>query len=263
MTTVQHPINATDQPDGDHAVDKHNGTKRRSIYLVGGVSALIVVVLALSEVVALMAFPQPRTVMDWFTLYQSNPFIGIVDFWGLEVPMYVMFALVFLALFKALRPVDEDRMAIALMLALMGITVFLATTNPISMLSLSNQYAASTDETERITLLAAGQTLMTNTNQRALGGFNVGLLLVSVAGVLVALVMFQSQTFGRFIAYAGLLAHGLSLADYLRQLVTQSEIIALLIILPNALFIMIWFGLVGRKLYKMGHVQEQALVKPT
>ena len=238
---------------------KSVGSAYESLYKFGGTAALMVVLLTLSEVVGFIFYPQPGSVDDWFLLFQRNPLIGFLDFWGLEVLMYAMFAIVFLALYTALRKAHESAMAVALTFALLGIAIFFATNNPFSMLSLSNQYAAATDDAQRSTLLAAGHAVLTNTNQRAVGGFNMGLFLVSIAGLIVSAVMVQSSAFSRFTAYVGILAHALSLADYLRQALTSSAAVALLVILPNALFLMIWFGLISRRLYRMGRLDTTIL----
>jgi hypothetical protein len=81
----------------------------------------------------------------------------------------------------------------------------------------------------------AGEAGLALTNQRAVGGFNLGLLLVSVAGLTVSAVMVRSRLFGRRTAYLGVIAHALSLADYLREALTSSPLVALLVILPGAL----------------------------
>jgi hypothetical protein len=227
----------------------------KSLYRLGGVAAIIVTVLTLVEVVIFTFYPQPGTISGWFMLFQSNRLIGLMDFWGLEVPMYVMFTLVFLALYAALRKIDEGILLIALTFALLGIGIFFATNNPFSMLSLSNQYAAAVTDAERSTLLAAGQALLANTNQRAIGGFNMGLCLVSVAGLMISSVMLRSRSFSRLTAYVGIVTFALSLADYLRQALTSSVIIALLVILPNVLFLVIWFVLIGRRLYQLGRLE--------
>lgn len=224
----------------------------KNLYKLGGVAAWLVVVLTLSEVVGFIFYPQPGSVEDWFRLFQDNPWIGLLNFWGLEVPMYVLFAVAFLALYVVLRKADAGKMAIALAFALLGIGIFLATNNPFSMLSLSHQYAAATTNAQRSALLAAGQALLANTGQRAVGGFNVGLFLVSVAGLIVSSVMLRSRSFSQTTTYLGILAYALSLADYVRQALTTSEVIALLVILPGALLLVTWFGLVGRNLYRLG-----------
>jgi hypothetical protein len=97
--------------------------------------------------------------------------------------------------------------------------------------------------------------------ERAVGGFNLGLLLVSLAGLIVSSVMLQSHSFSKATAYVGLLAHVLSLADYLRQALTPSALVALLVILPNALCLVIWYVLVGRRLYQLGRLAPKLLPK--
>lgn len=227
-----------------------------NLYSFGAVAAWIVAFLTVAEVIAFMFLPQASTASEWFMLFQDNPVAGLVGFWGLEIPMYVMFAPVFLALYVALRAASPSAMAVALALALLGVAIFLATTNPVAMLSLSNQHAAATDEARRAALLGAGEALLANTNQRAVGGFNTGLFLVSVAGLIVSAAMLSASAFSRATGYLGILAFALSLADYLRQAVTASEVIALLVILPGAVLLLIWFVVVGRRLWQLGRVGE-------
>ena len=228
----------------------------RRLYILGSIAALIVVLLTLSEVIILAINPQPATLSDWFALFHSNRLLGLLEFWGLEYPMYVMFAIVYLALYVLLRKLDPSWMVIATTFALLGTAIFFATNNPFSMISLSDQYAAATTEAQRAAYLAAGQALVANTGQRAVGGFNMGLFLVSVAGLVVSAVMLRSHIFSRSTAYLGMLAHGLALADYLRQALTSSAIVALLVILPGAVLLMVWFSLVGGSLYRIGRLTK-------
>jgi len=230
-----------------------------SLYKIGGAAALFAAVLILGDVVVLALHPPPATIHDWFMLFQSHSIIGLLDLWGIEVLMYLMFTMMFLATYMVLRTTNQSLMIIALTFALLGIGVFFATNNPFSMLSLSNQYAIATTDAERSTFLAAGQALLSHTNQRAVGGFNMGLFLVSVAGLIISSVMFQSHAFGRSTAFVGMLAHTLSLADYLRQALTPSAIVALLVILPNALLLVTWYILVGRRLYQLGCPEMEKL----
>jgi hypothetical protein len=230
-------------------------TEYRSLYKSGGVAAFFVAFLTVTEIIAFAIFPQPSTISDWFILFQVNPIVGLLDFWGLEVLMFAMFAIVFLALYVVLNKVSKSWMAIALTLALLGIAIFFATNNPISMLSLSRKYAAATTDVQRSMLLAAGEAVLANTNQRTIGGFNIGLLLVSIAGLIVSLVMRRSTSFRRLTAYVGILTFGLSLADYLRQAFTSSVIFTLLLVFPGALFVVVWFSLVGRRLLQLGRIE--------
>jgi hypothetical protein len=68
--------------------------------------------------------------------------------------------------------------------------------------------------------------------------------------------MLRSDSFSKSTAYVGILAYALSLADYLRQALTQSVIVALLVILSGALLLMVWHVLVGRRLYQLGCLEK-------
>lgn len=225
-------------------------TADKSLFKLGAVAALIVAVVTLGEVVFQAVSPLPGTVVEWFDLFQQNRLVGLIEFWGLEVVMYIMFIIVFLALYAALKKIDRTRMLIAVTFALIGIGIFLATNNPFSMLSLSEQYTAAAIDAQRSIFVAAGQALLANTNQRTVGGFNMGLFLVSIAGLIISVVMLRSQSFGRRIAFVGMAANALSLIDYLRQALTSSEVVAVLVILPNAILLIIWYVLIYRRLYR-------------
>ena len=116
------------------------------LFRVGGVAALGVAFLTVIEVIVFTLYPQPSTVSGWFELFQGSPIIGLLDFWGLEMPMYAMYILVFLAVYAVLKRVDQGSVAIALTLAILGIAIFFATNNPFSMLSLSSKYATATTD---------------------------------------------------------------------------------------------------------------------
>ena len=224
----------------------------RSLYSIGGLAAFVAVVLVLGLAIGFTIYPQPETVIDWFELFQNSRVIGLLDFWALEVLGYTMFALVFLALYFALREADRGLMAIAIAFSLLGIGIFLATNRPFAMLSLSDQHAAATSDAERAMFLAAGQAVLANTGQRVVGGFNVGLFLVSVAGLIISVVMLKSSAFGKWTAYVGIAAWALSLFDYLRQIVTHSELVTLLVVLPHTLLLVAWFVLAGWRLIQLG-----------
>ena len=233
---------------------ENRGTKEstdRSLFKLGGVAALIVAVVTLGEVIFQAISPLPNTVVDWFDLFQRNRFVGLIEFWGLEVVMYIMFIIVFLALYAALKQVDRNRVLIAVVFAFIGIGIFLATNNPFTMLSLSDQYAAATTDAQRSIFLAAGQAVLVNTNQRTVGGFNMGLFLVSIAGLILSVVMLRSPSFSKRTAYVGIAANALSLVDYLRQALTSAEIVAVLVILPNAILLIVWYALIYRRLYRI------------
>jgi hypothetical protein len=229
-----------------------NEKSYRNLYTVGGISALIIVLLTLGEIIFFAFFPQPADIVDWFQLFQKNKLVGLLEFWGLELPMYLLFIPVFLSIFKLFYSAGKSRVILSTAFVLIGVGIFFATNNPFSMLSLSSRYAAAATEAQRQAALAAGQAILLNTGQRAVGGFNIALFLVSIAGLLNSTVMMKSKIFTKAAAVIGIFAFSFSLADYLRQIITQSPLIALFIIFPGALFLMIWFTMLGFRLLKLG-----------
>ena len=225
----------------------------KGLYRIGGAAALIAAVLLATEIIVFTVWPLPSTVTGYFTLFQSNRLIGLLDFYLLEFLAYALFVPMFLAIYVALRRANESYMALATTLAIIGIAVFLATNNPFSMLSLSNQYAAATTDAQKDLFLAAGQAILANTNQRAVEGFNMGFLLWSIAGVIVSIVMLRSKTFSKVIAYVGVLAFAVSLADYIRIIFMPSiPLLIIIIAIASGLLLLIWLVLIARRLFQLG-----------
>lgn len=229
-----------------------NDSRWKGLYRVGGVGALIAAFLFLLEIIVFIIWPQPSNVVGYFALFQSNKLIGLLDFYLLEIPAYILFLPIFMAIYAAIRKSSESYMILAVILAIIGISVFLSTNNPFALLSLSDQYAAATTEVQRSVLLAAGQTIIANTGQRAIGGFNMGFFLLSIGGLLVSFVMLRSSIFSKATAYVGIFAFAISLADYFRIIFLPSNLILLLIIaILSGLILIIWLILVGRRLFKI------------
>lgn len=224
---------------------------RAALLRAGGLASLLVALVTVIEVVLFTLFPPPETVAAWFGLFLDSPLLGLLSFWGLEILMYAMFILVFLALYAVLAGVSRSGMSVALVLSLLGSGIFFATNNPFTMLTLARKFAAASTGIEQSALLAAGETVLALTNQRAIGGFNIAIFLVSIAGLVAALIMRRSPAFNRWAAYLGILAFSFSLADYLRQALTSSILITLLVVLPGALLLVAWFTLVGLRLLQL------------
>lgn len=232
----------------------------KDLYKAGGTAAVVLTLLLLSEIIVFIAYPTPNTAIDYLRLFQSNRLMGLVDLYLLETLAYILYIPLFLALYLALRRANESYMALAVAFAGIGIAVYLATNNPFAMLSLSDQYAAAATAAEKSQFVAAGQALLANTNQRAVGGLNLGLFLVSLAGLVASVVMLSSNVFGRVTAYVGMLANALSLADYLRLAIAPAALLLILFLaLSSGLFLLAWYVLIARRLFQLGRPEKKAL----
>ncbi len=216
----------------------------KGLYRAGGIAALIVVVLIPLQAFLFIAFPPPSTVVDYFSLFQQNPFLGFVDLDLLLTLDNLLMILLYLALYAALRRASEAGMAVALTLGLVGTVLYLVSREAtFSMLSLSNQYAAATTEAQRAPLLAAGQMLLTVYNGTA---FNLSYVLGGVTLLLISAVMLRSDTFSRATAYVGLAMGALMLVP--PTLGPAALVVSLLSLVPT----LIWLILVARRFLQLG-----------
>lgn len=217
---------------------------------IGGVAAFILMAYSLATMVQLVVLGgQPRTAAEAFSLLQNGRVLGLLR---LDLPTMLalpLYYLVFLGLFAALRQSDAAYATLSTSLAFAGVTLVLATPTALSMLSLSEKYAAATTEPMRIQFLAAGEAVLAADIWHGTGAIVGGLLLQSGA-VVISAAMLRSGVFSKTVAYVGIATHGLDLAHILLgPLVPGAGFI--LMALAGPLYL-IWFPLVGRRLLQLG-----------
>jgi hypothetical protein len=236
----------------------------KSLFRVGGVAALVAGILFRRNLAAEIGLfnksPAPVTVEDWFTLLQNNRLLGLTYLNIFDIVNYALLGLMFLALFAALKRANKSCMAIATTLVFMGITTYFATNTAFSMLSLSDQYAAATTETQRNMLLASGQAMLAVNrfsdpgSHPGTGGY-ISLLFIAAAGLITSMVMLRSAVFNRATVYVGILASAFDLVYcivYAFVPTVDGELLAIFTIPAAGLFLMIWHIMVGWKLYHLG-----------
>jgi hypothetical protein len=249
-------------------------TAWRGLYRAGGAAALVAVLFFRrnfgAELIGFRGFglfdvpaAPPVTAAEWFTLLQHTPFVGLALLGLVDLVNYVLVGLLFLALYGALRRANKSAMVVATALAFVGIAVYLASNPAFSMLALSHQYAAASTEARRAALSAAGEALLAIDNPGVTyqgTGTYASLLLVLLAGLVVSVVMLRSDVFGRAAAYVGLLANGLALGYFVALAVAPAYIA--LPMVASAPFRVVWYVLIALRLFRLGRVQKEALLKP-
>lgn len=222
-------------------------TRWRGLYRIGGAATLAIAPLYVIELIVFIASsPLPATVLGWFSLLQRDPLVGVIDLYLLELPLYALMGVMFLVLYVALRRTSEAPMVIGTFLGAIGVVLFFALNPALSMLALSNQYAAATSEADRAMLLAAGQSALTMTQST---GFSAAFLLTTLAGLIASVVMLRARHFHRATAYAGLLTNVLLLALYVPA-------VGLLLWMLGGLVLPVWLVLVGWDLLRMGRPEK-------
>ena len=224
-------------------------SKWKSLYKAGGAGALIVGTLLLIEMIAYIATSAPSLAdaAGWFALFHNNRFVGLVDFGILELYALVLFVPMFLALYAVLRRASESYMAIAAILAFVGIAVNFATSKLFPLLTLSDLYAAATTAAMKSQFLATGQATLALGALGGIGGSVEGGIPLAVSGLIISVIMLRSNILGRAIGYLGILANGIGLVMYfnaaLAPAMSGSPFFGVFF-----LFSVLWFILIGRKL---------------
>jgi hypothetical protein len=227
----------------------------KGLYKLGGITALIVVVAPLAEV--LIGFlpgvarltQRTVTVIDWFTLFQNHWFLGLRNLGLLNIIGAALLAPTFLAIYSALRRDNEAYGAFGTILFFVGIAVYIASNRAFSMLSLSGQYASATTDAQKSLLIAAGQAMLAEGQTRA------GIPLIEFASLLISVVMLRGKVFSKGTAYAGILGNGLLMVfEAILTFVPALLKVGLVIADGGGLAIMIWYLLVGRRLLQLGRL---------
>lgn len=231
------------------------------LYRIGGVAALIAAGIFRRNIGAEVSLfspqKQPDTVSGWFALLQHNRLLGLSYLNLFDLLDYALLSLMFLALYAALKRASESFMAIALTLSLVGIGVYFASNPSFELLSLSEQYAVTSSNAQRATLLAAGQATLAAYPGT---GMYLSFLLLALAGLVTSLVMLESGLFSRATAYVGILATALDLT----YCVTFAFAPAMTVYLLSAagLLLMIWHILIGLRLLGLGQLSRASARDP-
>jgi fumarate reductase subunit D len=231
-----------------------------SLYRIGGAAALICAVMYLITlgvyVPANLASPPPETVLDWFTVFEESPVIGLFFLGLADILIMILWGPMSLALYNVLKQTNRSWSLIATPLVFVGMAVYLATNIAFSMLSLSQEYAAAATETERSLLLAAGQAMLAVSRGT---GLYTGMALAWLAALILSVVMLRSKAFGKATAWVGILGWGLLVAGtpfgghYTATgtpTALQSAVVALQYV-GGGLLSLAWYILVGLRLLKI------------
>jgi hypothetical protein len=216
----------------------------KSLYKVGGVAALLMFVITIVQSIIFIAYPPPSTVIDYFTLFQKNKILGLLDLDFLLIVINILLILIYLALYAALERFNKSYTAIALVIGLVGTTLFFASREAtFGMLSLSSQYTTATTDAEKTMFLAAGQTLLTIYNGTA---FDLSYVLGGVVILIFSVVMLQSNVFSKATAYVGIAMGVLMLVP------PTVGIVGLLLSLISLIPTLIWLIPIARKFFQLG-----------
>ncbi len=221
----------------------------RGLYLVGAVTAILVACVIPAQAAVFLLSPPPQTVLDYFALFQRNPVLGLLDLDLLLTVDYLALLPLYLALFVLVLRRCATVSAIALLLGLFSVLLFLVSREAtFSMWQLSSQYAAAGSDAEKAALVASGRMLLTMYNG---GTFGLSYVLGAASTLLFSGALWRTRVLGKAAGVVGVVTG-------LTMLVPPNTgpvglVLAMLSLIPTT----VWLVLVARGLLRIRKTGEE------
>ena len=214
-----------------------------ALYKLGGISALLLIVIIIIQGFVSAIAPQPLdgTALDWFRLFQKNYIIGLIDFELLMVVYTILCIPIFLSLYILLRHVSPSWTAIYLVLNVIGVIGFITARPAFEMLYLSNGYSTAATEAQRAIFLAGGEAKLAMFHGTA---FHISYLLGSITGLIISLVMLKTNCFSKMTSYVRIASSVFDFGLYV-------PIVGIYISMFSVVFLFIWNILIARRLFQL------------
>jgi len=236
----------------------------KRLYLLGAISAMIVLAGALLDIVAGTLTggnltELPGTAAERYAQIHANPLLGLYNLDMLNMIIQILFIPAWYALFLAHSRNHRPQAALALIVFLTGTVVLVSANAALPIADLSARYFATADVATRQALAAAGEGLLARGTHGSMGAF-AGFLLPNIAGFMMSLVMLRSGVFSRTNAWLGILG-SLLMVVYLVLVtfVPGAKTMATLIAAPGGLLLMGWIGCFAIRLVKISSLQENQM----
>jgi len=228
----------------------------RGLYLIGGIAALLALAGTLSDIILAMlpgweASTVPATIKAWFRQLETKPLLGLRNLDLLNVAISVVQIPAILVLCAAHRRASPAHAALALIVVLVGTTVFVNSNAALPMLGLSRQYPLAPTDAERRALEASGLALLARGAHGSMGIF-LGVFLSSLGTLLLCLVILAGRVFSRLTGWVGIVGIGLLLIyTIVVTFVPEPGPAMMVFAIPGGILLMLWNVLIATKLFQM------------
>ena len=197
----------------------------------------------------------PSTPLEWFALLHTNAFVGLLLLNFFDVVNYILAGLMYLGVYSLLRNRDKAYIGLAMVLTIVGISIYIASNQALNLLSLSNQFFASTSDVERPLILAAGEYALVVNDPVVLGtGVFWSYVLFYAAGLMLSIGMVKSDPSGKWKGVVGMVANAFGLGYFFTAFLGPS--LSVIPAVGSALANLVWYIAVGIQLLRS--TQEKA-----
>lgn len=215
-----------------------------ALYKSSGIVGWITFGLIPVQIIVFLSWPPSTEVLDFYSVFQKNALIGLLNLDILYLVTVVMMAYLYLAFFVVLSSTHKSIATIALALGLIGVAVYFVSNVSFEMMSLSSQFAKAESYEEKTILLTAGKVMLTLYKGTA---FGVYYILNGISLILFSTAMISNKVFSKTIAYTGLIAGVLMLVPSTAGTIGMA--FALTSLIPTS----IWLFMIARRLNHIGN----------
>jgi len=228
----------------------------KNIYLLGGITAVLSLLAVIADIVIGSALGSdltvmPQTAVERFAQFQQNPWLGLYNLDFLNTVNQLISIPVYVALYAAHRKSNQPFGLLALIVFLIGTTIFAANNVALPMFALSQKYAAA-PEAQRALLACAGEALLARGEHGGLGVF-FSFSLPTLAAFIFSLAMLQGKIFSKTNACIGIAGNIFMLAYVI--LVTFAPAVkqmAMAFAMPGGLLLIAWMVMFTIRLFRLG-----------
>ena len=224
-------------------------TDLKSLYTIGGVSAILqlVSILAYSILLGVLG-PRPTSAAEYFDIYQSSPLEAFLRGDFLLLVLIGLYLGTFPALYVALRRLSPVYTALATLFTILAVAGSFATESSFSLLHLGEQYVNATSDAMYAQLQAAGEAVIASDMWNSSAAY-VGGILLQGSGVMISVIMLRSKDFSKITAYSGLLGNGFDLIQHVLHTFLPS--VSGFITMFMGVFYFVWFPMLGRDFFRL------------
>ncbi len=228
------------------------------IYKVGGITTIIVLCGIVIDILVgsitggdIAALPQ--TAIERFAQFKGNSLLGLYNLDLLNIINQIILIPSIFALYGALRKINNPSAILALILFLVGTTIFITNNTALTMLDLSHKYFNAASGEQRLLYAAAGETMLAKGAHGSLGVF-IGFSLPTFANGIMSGAMLRGKVFSRLTSIIGLVGNSMMVVYIiLITFIPALEKSALMLAMPAGLLLMVWMIMFTIKLFKMSH----------
>jgi hypothetical protein len=196
----------------------------------------------------------PQTAVERFNQFNENWLLGLYNLDLLNLINQIILIPAIFALYGTHRNNNKPLAILALMLFLVGTTIFVAGNTALTMLDLSHKYFGAISDEQRLLLAAAGEAMLTKGSHGSLGVF-IGFAMPTLANLLMSCVMLNGKVFNRSTSFIGIIGNSLMVIYIiLVTFVPRVESLALVFAMPAGLLVITWMIMFTIKLFRLSKI---------